>query len=1080
MKNLNHPRLMLLANAGSGKTHALVSRCIWLLLNNCPPESILALTFTRMAAAEFLQKLFERLADAAERPEALEALRTQLHMPKLGRERCIELLRSLIQKLPALAMGTMDQFFARIVRNFPQELGLPQDFELLNEAALAEAQSAALDAMLTKALSSPATRGAFDELLRGASNEKASRAVRESLLESLSALHQRFLSLDSPPVAADLEKLRRSTSAGGPGSPASRPLKETAAEFFDEIQRTQTDLDPGLGEWLEKYASQIAQLPPGSRLGKDLKELVTYLDKGFISQKKPPVEVLKFGRKGKISKQGNLPELAAELFDALLDQEIRAVGIAGRAMLELLGEFEKAYAESIRQSGGVSFGDITHLLVAHPEAFRGELGYRLDARYDHWVLDEFQDTSRAQWAVLGPLADEILCDPSDSRTFFCVGDNKQSIYAWRGGDEGLFSDILQQYNRTPPPRILKEPLGVSWRSDRAIIDSINSIFSPEGLSRAADSIAGSGKNSTPALTETVIARWKQSWVEHSARENAAAGFVALIEAAPGATGNSKGTPTPSDDAAAAAEAEEIHAEEDSDADAKEDVVGAEVVKILHEVRPWSRGLSCAILTRTNQRATELARLLQSENIPVILEGRTPASQINPECIALLSVIRCVVYPTDSVAESLFRFSPWSLLLKGGEVDAFRAGSFGHSSEHGVAATVRMWIQSAAEAGVVQPHRLAPMLRALNKFEMRQKPLQGWRECLRELEHEQIEGSEMPGTVRILTIHKSKGLGMDMVILPELESPLNKFAAGELEFVRADGKTIALNLPSKDFCALDSSIDALRQSLVDAQTFEQLCCFYVAATRAKHALYLVADSTSKAANSPAALARKAFPNSGGNEQAGNSGADSHKALGDSNWYQRYPLQPSPTPTAVREGNFGMALRNRFANSPQSASARHKAPSTLTIPPWKPRTNFVEVEREKKWGRNVHALLARIEWKESDFSTEGFSPNVVEKVKKFLKTKPSEFLQKPAELVEVWRERAFMVLVDGRPLSGVFDRVHIHRDTAGQVVKVEIFDYKTEDAEDVKTRYKEQLAAYRTAASLLLRTDPALVSAIPVAV
>ena len=121
-------RLLILANAGSGKTYELVTRCIKLLSLEQPPEEIIALTFTRKAAAEFLQKLFERLGDAADDANKRGQLARDLGVAEISREQCVAWVHKLIDALPRLSMGTMDQFFGRIVRGFPLELGLSREF----------------------------------------------------------------------------------------------------------------------------------------------------------------------------------------------------------------------------------------------------------------------------------------------------------------------------------------------------------------------------------------------------------------------------------------------------------------------------------------------------------------------------------------------------------------------------------------------------------------------------------------------------------------------------------------------------------------------------------------------------------------------------------------------------------------------------------------------------------------------------------------------------------------------------------------------------------------------------------------
>jgi len=87
------------------------------------------------------------------------------------------------------------------------------------------------------------------------------------------------------------------------------------------------------------------------------------------------------------------------------------------------------------------------------------IDFRLDAEIDHWLLDEFQDTSFGQWSVLRNLVDEALQDPTGARSFFFVGDVKQAIFAWREGDPRLFREIFDHYNAVRPGTIAEEQLG---------------------------------------------------------------------------------------------------------------------------------------------------------------------------------------------------------------------------------------------------------------------------------------------------------------------------------------------------------------------------------------------------------------------------------------------------------------------------------------------------------------------------------------------------------------------------------------------------------------------------------------------
>ena len=122
---------------------------------------------------------------------------------------------------------------------------------------------------------------------------------------------------------------------------------------------------------------------------------------------------------------------------------------------KILEIYNQAYDKLVRQFGKVTFSDLIHIL--NPKSslspFHGldhtvkeQLYYRLDARYDHWLFDEFQDTSRKQWEIIEDLVDEAIQDTD--RTAFFVGDTKQSLYLWRNSDDRLFQSICDYYQNT--------------------------------------------------------------------------------------------------------------------------------------------------------------------------------------------------------------------------------------------------------------------------------------------------------------------------------------------------------------------------------------------------------------------------------------------------------------------------------------------------------------------------------------------------------------------------------------------------------------------------------------------------------
>ena len=117
------------------------------------------------------------------------------------------------------------------------------------------------------------------------------------------------------------------------------------------------------------------------------------------------------------------------------------------------------------------------LLAQGPsEESRLRIDYRLDAKFEHWLLDEFQDTSYMQWSIIENLVDEAVQDLSGERSLFQVGDIKQAIYAWRGGDTQLFGDIAKRYQGEDERALKMRDLSVSWRSGEDVIQPLNQIF----------------------------------------------------------------------------------------------------------------------------------------------------------------------------------------------------------------------------------------------------------------------------------------------------------------------------------------------------------------------------------------------------------------------------------------------------------------------------------------------------------------------------------------------------------------------------------------------------------------------------
>lgn len=140
--------LLINASAGSGKTYQLARRYAQLLTLGACPEGIAAMTFTRKAAGEFFNRILRRLAELARHPDTAAAFFEGVEPPPLTSTDYRLLLRKVTRSLQKLRLGTLDSFFAGMVRCFPLELGLAAGARVMQEDETALARAEALDALL--------------------------------------------------------------------------------------------------------------------------------------------------------------------------------------------------------------------------------------------------------------------------------------------------------------------------------------------------------------------------------------------------------------------------------------------------------------------------------------------------------------------------------------------------------------------------------------------------------------------------------------------------------------------------------------------------------------------------------------------------------------------------------------------------------------------------------------------------------------------------------------------------------------------------------------------------------------------
>ena len=245
-----------------------------------------------------------------------------------------------------------------------------------------------------------------------------------------------------------------------------------------------------------------------------------------------------------------------------------------------------------------------------------------------------------------------------------------------------------------------------------------------------------------------------------------------------------------------------------------------------------------------------------------------------------------------------------------------------------------------------------------------------------------------------------------------------------------------------------------------QTFGELCVFYVAMTRARHAVYCITAEKQNRKNAARWLMEN-FP-------AGDK-TDAVREVGQNDWFLHITKPPTEKPKVIKGD------RIRRPGSPEIGVPPSGAGEDL------PAGVILGGGEAKHLGTEVHEILARIEWSGDSPDLAAASPEAARLVVEFLDSERAAVLKKPHGKVLLWREKAFDVEIDGRPVSGVFDRVHIELDEQGKPSAARVYDFKTDkNPLDLCKKYRDQLGVYAKAAALLLGLEESKARATPIAV
>ncbi|MBU6371118.1 MAG: double-strand break repair helicase AddA [Alphaproteobacteria bacterium] len=467
------------ANAGSGKTKVLVDRIARLLLDGFEPSAFLCITYTKAAAAEMQRRLFERLgqwcvADDAALTKSLTDLRG--HAPRDGElARARTLFARALETPGGLRIQTIHAFCERLLGRFPIEAGIAPGFEIADEtkqsALLAQAWSAAAAQAMDAAVHF-ATRLDSERLDKF-------RAALVRRREDIAALG------GTGPI--DAESLRRRHAA-----PADR-----AAFISETLASTRWSALKDVADALDDHKT-AQRLRAAIHADDEAKKLEAWLH-AFLTDERTPRKQL-FTKKHAKDHPWIEPVLLDECDRATAAFEtLRAIdraedAIAAAALAHALAG---AYETAKSHAGVLDFDD----LISASRRLLNESGasawvlYKLDGGVDHILVDEGQDTSPGQWALIAPLQDEFFSGETRRdapRTVFAVGDAKQSIYSFQGADPERFdaeSRRLSARAHAAGKPFTAPDLLMSFRSTLQVLNVVDAVFkvSPIGGAQPAAS-----------------------------------------------------------------------------------------------------------------------------------------------------------------------------------------------------------------------------------------------------------------------------------------------------------------------------------------------------------------------------------------------------------------------------------------------------------------------------------------------------------------------------------------------------------------------------------------------------------------
>ncbi|NWG71282.1 MAG: double-strand break repair helicase AddA [Parvularculaceae bacterium] len=846
------------ANAGAGKTAVLTARVARLLLAGAEPSKILCITYTKAAAAEMADRLLKMLGEWALADDATLAARLgEIEGPQAGRRgggdlaRARALFARALETPGGLKIGTIHSFCESVLRRFPLEAGAAPGFTVLDDKEARALAGDALNDVMGRADVDPCVAAPLQSLTSAIDPTRL-----EALLIENTVSRQKIG--EACAAAGGFGKLRARLAQRFRVVPGETPASIRAAAAAGVVRAKIVDFQAALrsggpnGEKIANgaLADYLKAQNDAERFDALYRALFTlagaprkHFPDAKVKQRHPWTE-------------GFCGRLARTLGEAETRAREAQNGADTIAFLTLLEKAMEGYARLKEAQAGLDYDDLiektSRLFAAADGAW---VRYKLDQGVDHILLDEAQDTSPEQWRVVeAPLGEFFAGEGARpaQRTFFAVGDQKQSIYSFQGADAELFQEKLHDLGKTisaAAQTCRTEPLRLSFRSAAPILEFVDALYADSNV------LAGVG-----AADETM---------RHELNRVGAAGAVELWPLVPR-------------DAAQPADAWDVALDAILESDPRRILANAladELNRRIGDDMLLSRGRplrASDVLILVQNRGPlfhEVLKALARRGVPVAGADRIRLLE-EPAVEDVLSVARAVLLYSDdlSLAEALrspfFRIddsSLYDLAQSRPPEERLRATLRRRAAERpewaeaeealvraerialdkGAFAFVSHLLEEGAPSGREKLFgRLSPaaaeplneLLRQTLDYERRRpRSLQGFVNWLEGEAQEVKRDPDLAGdAVRVMTVHGAKGLQANMVVLLDAHRP-PRLSASPLFFEGVRGARSPVLSRDKD-----RESEAAREARAEARRRaheEHRRLLYVAATRARDRLVI---------------------------------------------------------------------------------------------------------------------------------------------------------------------------------------------------------------------------------------------------